>query len=294
MTRRRFLTMSAVALTLPRPSAAATTAEPAIWRGRALGADVSLRIVGLDRAASARLWRRVSHTLAQVEARFSLHRASELTRLNATGLLVNPSADMRALIALSDQLHRSTQGAFDPSVQPLWLALAQAGDLAGARARTGWPRVEIAADRIRLAPGMALTFNGIAQGHAADRIADLMRHEGLTDVLIDAGEIAALGGNAGTPWRVGIAGPDGAPLANRALRDRALATSSPGATRVGPQGAAHILHPDGRVPLWRTVSVSAPRAVLADGLSTAFCLMTRAEIDAALAQHPGAALEYLG
>ena len=40
---------------------------------------------------------------------------------------------------------------------------------------------------------MQITFNGIAQGQAADRVADLMREEGFTNVIIDMGEIAALG-----------------------------------------------------------------------------------------------------
>ncbi|WP_417728255.1 FAD:protein FMN transferase [Roseovarius sp.] len=293
LSRRRFLMISASALALPNPGRA--SAEAATWQGRALGADVRLQVVGLTRAASARLWHRVEQTLAGVEARFSLYRLSELTRLNATGVLVNPSADMLDLITLSGTLNQTTNGAFDPTVQAIWQALAQGRDPEPARRAAGWHRVGIAPDRIRLTSGMALTFNGIAQGHAADRIAGLMRREGLRNVLIDAGEIVALGQtDRQTPWRVGIAAADGAPLATRALTDRALATSSPQATRIGPAHSAHILHPDGRSPLWRTVSVSAPDAALADGLSTAFCLMSREEIDAALARHPEARLEYLG
>ncbi|MDQ2095127.1 FAD:protein FMN transferase [Rhodalgimonas zhirmunskyi] len=293
LSRRRFLTISAAAsVALP---AQAQATEPAIWHGRALGADVSLRVEGLAPAASARLWRRVARVLEEVEARFSLFRRSELVRLNETGILAHPSADMRALIALSGQLNTATGGAFDPSVQVIWQALSEARDPSKARQLVGWQKVEIDADRIRLAPGAALTFNGIAQGFAADQIAALMRQEGLGNVLIDAGEVAALGhGAGGHPWRAGIAGPDGALLAERPLANRALATSSPAATRVGPDRAAHILHPDGRAPLWQTVSVSAPTAALADGLSTAFCLMKDHEIMQALAAFPGTRLEYLG
>ena len=140
---------------------------------------------------------------------------------------------------------------------------------------------------------MQLTFNGIAQGHAADRVAALMRDEGFTDVLIDMGEIAALGQRpAGGGWTVGIAKPDGTITGHATLSDRAMATSSPTGTLIG-QGLPHILSPKGGSPLWSIASVSAPRAALADALSTAFCLMDRSAIDAALAQFPDARLEAL-
>ncbi len=139
---------------------------------------------------------------------------------------------------------------------------------------------------------MQLTFNGIAQGHAADRIADLMRDEGFTDVLIDMGEISALGTRADQrPWQVGIALPDADPLKSIPLSNRALATSSPSGTLIG-KGRAHILHPTLK-PQWQIASVSAPSAALADALSTAFCLMSRAEIDTALASLPETGLELL-
>ena len=120
------------------------------------------------------------------------------------------------------------EGAFDPTVQPLWLATATGGDTVAASGLVGWNRVRRSVSEIRLEPRMQLTFNGIAQGHAADRVAALMRDEGFTDVLIDMGEIAALGQRpAGGGWTVGIAKPDGTITGHATLSDRALATSSP-------------------------------------------------------------------
>ena len=81
-----------------------------------------------------------------------------------------------------------------------------------------------------------------------------------------------------------------------ALSDRAIATSSPSATVLDPEGAVgHILdprtgRPDGR---WRTVSVSAPSAAVADALSTAFCVMERDRIEATVASFPGVVVEAL-
>ena len=293
ITRRRFLTLSAAAaLALPGRS---TTRHD--WRGTALGAEARLTLSGASDRQARHIFARVAATLAGIEAQFSLYRDSALTRLNRDGHLAHPAPEVRELFALAGQIHTATGGLFDPSVQPLWLALATGGDPAAARALVGWSRVRMTSQEIRLDPGMALTFNGIAQGHAADRIAGLMRDEGLTDVLIDMGEVRALGRRPdGAAWAAQIAGPDGSPLAALALTDRALATSSPLGTRIGPgpgPGIGHILHPQGLPPRWQTVSVSAPLAAIADALSTAACLMDRAAIDRALAACPGARLEHL-
>lgn len=288
ITRRRLLVLSAAVLAAP-----AHTAKRHDWAGRALGAEARLTLSGATDAQARHVFGRVAMVLAQVEAQFSLYRDSALTRLNRDGWLAHPAPEILRLFALAGQVHLATGGVFDPSVQPLWLATATAGDLTAARAAVGWHRVRVTAQEIRLDPGMALTFNGIAQGHAADRIAGLLRAEGMGDVLIDMGEVQALGRRPdGGTWRARIAGPDGAALADLALRDRALATSSPLGTPIGA-GQGHILHPQGLPSIWQTAAISAATAAVADALSTAACLLDRAGIDRALAAFPGARLEHL-
>lgn len=288
ITRRHFVALSAVALAAP--GHAATRHD---WQCVALGAQARLVLSGATDAQARHLFARVASELAHVEAQFSLYRDSALTRLNRDGRLSHPSVPLLDLFVLAEQVHKATGGAFDPTIQPLWLATATGGDQATARAAIGWDRIRIAPDEIKLDPGMALTFNGIAQGHAADRIAALMRAEGFGNVLIDMGEVQALGTRPdGGPWRAQVAGPMGDALADLNLQDRALATSSPLGTRIG-SGAGHILHPKGLPPCWQTVAISAPLAAVADALSTAACLMERPAIDAALAAFPGARLEHL-
>jgi thiamine biosynthesis lipoprotein len=142
---------------------------------------------------------------------------------------------------------------------------------------------------------MALTLNGIAQGFIADRVAGLLAAEGLTDILVDTGELRALGSTpTGGDWPVDLA--DGA--GSLGLRDQALASSAPLGTVFDAAGTAgHILDPRSGAtarPRFRLVSVTAPSAALADGLSTALCLMDRPQIDATLARFPAARLAYLG
>lgn len=289
MNRRRFLTLTAAAL-CARPADAQTVSD---WQGVGFGSAVSLRLVGVKPHHAARTFRKVESEIARIEARFSLHRDSDLTRLNRIGHQPHPGADMLALLTLAGRVHYATEGAFDPTVQPLWQATATGGDTEAARALIGWSQITLTPQEIRLAPGQALTLNGIAQGWAADRIAALLRAEGFGNALIDMGEVQALGHRAdGQPWQARSETPDGQALADIALTNRALATSSPRGTVIGGD-QPHILGPKGQPPLWATVSVSADSAATADALSTAFTLMDRDAIARALAHFPDAQLEAL-
>jgi thiamine biosynthesis lipoprotein len=139
---------------------------------------------------------------------------------------------------------------------------------------------------------MALTLNGIAQGYIADRVADMLGAEGLTDILIDTGEFRALGSRPdGTAWPVKLAAGGEVPLVARAL-----ATSAPlGTTFDEGASVGHILDPRSGTPAparWREITVSSPSAALADALSTAACLFeTQRDIEACLTAFEGTKLE---
>ncbi|KUJ73437.1 ApbE family lipoprotein [Ruegeria marisrubri] len=296
LSRRRFLSISAACAALPAGAVAAPSAQ---WRGVALGAGASLRIEGLDDAEAAPIIAAVEAELERLELIFSLYRPeSQLSALNRDGRLTDPAPELLDVLSLCSALYDATEGAFDPSVQPLWLALAQGGtenEVEAARGAVGWQGVSVQPDEVLLPrPGLSgLTLNGIAQGAITDRISGLLKSFGLTDVLVDMGEIAALGRHAdGRDWQVGLLGPDGAIRQRITLRDRAVATSAPDATRIGGM-QAHILDPRGGNPLHQAISVSAPSAAIADGLSTALCLIPREEIALVLSRFPRSKLEML-
>lgn len=272
MNRRRVLTILAAAM-LPQRAAQATE-----WQGIALGADARVVLSGPKGDARAAL-AALPALLADMEAEFSLYRPSSLTRLNRDGRL-DPSPAFQAVLSVADAVHRATAGAFDPTVQPLWTALARGEDPGPATAAIGWHRVGLG-PRVTLAPGQALTLNGIAQGFATDAALRLLADHGFTEALVDLGEAAALGG----PFRLSLQDPEFGPMGTRCLTDRAIATSSPRATLVG--GRPHILHPQGRPPLWSTVSVEAASATLADALSTAAVFLTPDELRHARSHLPG-------
>jgi thiamine biosynthesis lipoprotein len=278
MKRRRFLAISAAALALPRGADAHSTT----WQSQALGGQVRVDLRG-GVGMNQRILSAIAATIAEVEAAASLFRPdSALVRLNETGGLTDPPPVLQDLLGFSDRLHAVTAGHFDPTVQPLWRALAERAApqaIADSRARIGWHNVDRQAG-VRLAPGQALTFNGIAQGYAADRVAAVLRRAGYGPALIDMGEFVALDG----PFTLGIEDPTHGMLGRRQLSQGALATSSPAAQWL--PGGMHILGPVGQSPLWSTITVEADSAVLADGLSTAFCLMPATMIRAACANLP--------
>lgn len=295
-TRRRFLAISAAAFALPNVA----RAQPVYtWSGIALGAGATIRLAHPDAAA---ITARAATEISRLEDIFSLYRAdSALSRLNRDGKLAEPPFELLECLSIAGAVHRATEGRFDPTVQPLWAAYAEAAAqgrmpddsvLAQALALTGWAGVTFDAAEITLRPGMALTLNGIAQGYVADRVADLLAAEGLTDILIDTGEFRALGGQPeGGAWPVKLA--QGGEVA---LVSRALATSSPLGTQFDAAGTlGHILDPrTGRTaaPRWNGITISSGSAALADALSTAACLMDSTDqITASLAGFQNCSLE---
>jgi FAD:protein FMN transferase len=283
LSRRRLLSIAACAAL-----ATSSRSEPLPrlrWHGVALGADVSITLDGPEEITRPAL-ARARHEIEAHERRFSLFRLdSDLVRLNAQGSLPDLDARWRNLLTLCDQLHHATNGAFDPTIQPLWHAHAFGGDVEAARALVGWRRVALPTPMQRglhLDAGQALSFNGIAQGAATDAVRDSLKASGLTRVMIDIGEVATLGG----PWRIGLSDPTAGQFATLKLKDMALAVSSPAALRLDA-GAYHILHPKGDLrPRWSSVAVAARSAAVADGLSTAGCFMRAAELERCARQLP--------
>jgi len=262
--RRRFLAITAASMALPHIA----LSSPVEWRDYAFGAEVSVKLYGAVENASAAL-NEIKQTLVDLEKQFSLYDpGSRLSSLNHNGSLVM-SDDFAQLVNLADIAHQRTNGLFDPTVQAIFEAKLQgATDLNAVP--VGWSRVRFNEDRIRLPKlGMALTFNGIAQGFATDKVRQILDVYGFTQSLVNIGEYSAGDRNA----RIGIADATGQVFEVTELRNQAIATSSPAGYRF-TDGSGHILHPQSPPtdPLWDTVSVTADEAVFADAYSTALVL----------------------
>lgn len=290
LTRRRALQIVAgSAIGVLAGARAHAAIPPIVWEGTALGAPARLILVGEGEQAAKATVRLCLDEVERLEREFSLYRPdSALSRLNANGALDRPSLDFLRLLRLSVAFAERTGGAFDVTVQPLWQVYAdhftaRPHDREGpppaaikeAVSRVGYRRLSVSSERIVVAPGMAVTLNGIAQGYITDRVADLLRARGYTNVLVEMGEIRTLApASAARPWSVAVAAPPqvGADPLSLRLRDDAVASSAGTATVFDPAARFHHLFaPDtgASAHTFAAVTVVAPRATLADALSTA-------------------------
>src|SRR5690625_990633 len=143
---------------------------------------------------------------------------------------------------------------------------------------------------LRWPPEMAITLNGVAQGYITDRIAHLLAQYGFEDILIDVGEIRAHGHRAdGRQWTAAVADPRASQPADQHLLSVQLGKPSPAlATSSGFGSPFHSTTKPGQLPgfhhllnphtghssaQYHSDSVSAPNAMLADGLYTALTVM---------------------
>ena len=296
LSRRRLLTISAAAC-----AGSVVGAKPLQhgleWTGPVLGGEGRLVFDGITSAEARSLVGRVIGEIDRLEAVFSLHRSrSEISRLNQTGELHHPSHDLRHVLSAALRMWQRSDGLFNPAIQPLWQLLARhfshpastsepdPADIAGALARCDPAQIEISAEAIRLAPGMALTLNGIAQGYIADQVVAMLAGAGLDNALIQLGETRAL---PGRHW----------PLTTNqgrhrfALHNAAVATSAGHGNRFTQDGRwHHLIDPStGRsADQVAFVTVRAPDALTADALSTALAVAP-----ASVLEHLAGRFEYV-
>jgi FAD:protein FMN transferase len=276
-------------------------------RGAALafGSTISIAVVHDDPAAA-----RAAITAALDEARLvdslmTVFRPdSQVGRLNASGALEGPDPRLVRVLEFSQRLAALSGGAFDVTVQPLWLLFVECksrgllpsrDQVAAARSLVDWTALHVSARRIAFGRrGMAITLNGVAQGYAADLALAALRERGIRDALIDTGELGAEGARQpGRPWTVGIQHPRdrGAALAAVPMDGRFLATSGDYATTFTADFVHHhIFDPrTGFSPReLSSVAVAARSGMEADGLTKPVMVLERAKAQALLARFPQA------
>jgi thiamine biosynthesis lipoprotein len=257
-----------------------------------MGTTAEIRVGGLADPGSA--LDAAFAALDGVDARMSLWKQSELSALNREGE-GRVSPETFAVIAHALEVAAASDGAFDPTVEPLVRAAGGLGDEArpldaaerqALRARVDYRRVTLdeATRTVRLAGGTRLVLDAAAKGDAADRALAALRAAGATSGLVDLGgsTIAAFGESCAVDLR----DPTGArrPWGAFRLADGALGTSG------GDQKPGHIVDPRTGDPAESVLqaTVLAESAREADVLSTAVFVLGPEE-GLALALRRGAA-----
>lgn len=328
LSRRRFvLAVGAAALALPTGTVLADSRLDLLTIQRsafALGSPISLTVQHADSDLADAAIDAALAELEMVERLMSIYRQeSQLSRLNRDGHLVAPHRYLVEVLRQAHAVSVLSGGAFDVTVQPLWelfAAAAARGEqpqpqaIAAVRSAIGFRQVEVADNSVRLADRrVRLTLNGIAQGFAADRVRQCLLDHGIQHAIIDAGELAPIGGriesSSEAAWKVGIQHPrrSDAYVAIAQLSDRCLATSGDYAMSFSPDFRRHhIFDPttgeSGQS--FASVSVLAPTACLADALSTAIMAQSESaavamlqrldNVDALLVRRDGSILSTRG
>ena len=270
ITRRRFLSVCAVAGAFSAmPFANALASAPLHhWRGILLGAEVSLTLAHPNKQKANNIFQHCVTEIKRLENIFTLYDShSELSQLNAHGLLQNPSLEMVDILQKSRLYHDMTSGAFDVTVKPL--EDKKSFNLVGI------DNIDITPKEIRLnKKGMGITLNGIAQGYITDHITQVLKAEGLNNVLVELGEKRAIGHHpSGRPWFLALQDEkDPVPLVDKALATSASYSSNTGST--------HIYNPlNGQyAQQHKSISVLANNATMADALSTGFMCLEKEKI----------------
>jgi FAD:protein FMN transferase len=262
--------------------AAVTATRP----GTAFGTTVHLTITARSSADAELAIDLGFQEIRAVEKAFNIFDAkSEISILNANGYLHHPSRLMLDVIQHSSEIFRQTNGAFDPTVQPLWsvwqravrnASLPDHVQIMRASANVSWSNLIVEDNLLRLKDkGSALTFNGIAQGYAADRVITAIQHLALSAV-VDTGEVGLSSGDKIPKLAIQHPrNPDGV-AGYVTAQSGFVATSGDYATTFTPDFLHHhIFDPSlGASPReLSAVTVLAPTGALADGLATAFMVM---------------------
>jgi thiamine biosynthesis lipoprotein len=310
--RRGFLRIAAAAAVVPVLAGGVRALAPRgklyDWQLEVMGALSELALWHEDPVVASRAINQVRSEVARLDGIFSLYRDnSEISRLNRDGFLDNPSWELRDLLSAGRQFSELSGGAFDISVQPLWELYAahfwtgtESADIdAAARGvaerLVDYRLIEVGPRRIALGrPGMGVTLNSIGQGFVADRIADMLGEQGFTHVYADLGEIRLIGDNPdGRPWRIGLRDPKDQARVGRTLdlEDIGLAVSGGYGTSFEETGRYHHIF-DPRTGLsadkMTAIAVTAPSAMIANGLATSIYVAGREHAANILAAYPGA------
>jgi thiamine biosynthesis lipoprotein len=213
---------------------------------------------------------------------------SELSQLNSRGsdMAVPVSKELFELIALSVEIAKETEGAFD-------ITFASVGYLYNYRENQKPEPQQI--DNLLKAinyrhikfdindhsiyfahPNVKIDLGGIAKGHAVDHAIEILKTLGIKHALVTAGgDTKLLGDRLGKPWMVGIRDPRNQhkQAVVLPLADTALSTSGDYERYFEQDGKRfhHILSPKTGTSVYevQSVSIIGQRSTLNDALSTA-------------------------
>ncbi len=158
--------------------------------------------------------------MAEIDEKFNVtNPGSPLYAFNHEGVPVTDE-EILDVVRAGMEITEATDGAFDATILPLvelWgfdgdaPSLPAAEQIEDCMASVGHQFVSIENGALRKSKeGVRIDLGGIAKGYAVAEGVAILREQGVTEALVDAGgDIFALGRRGGGPWKVGIRDPRG-------------------------------------------------------------------------------------
>ncbi|WP_437674660.1 FAD:protein FMN transferase [Sorangium sp. So ce131] len=288
----------------PAASAASPPASPArvAVDARAMGTSLVLAAytsAAMDEAAVRSRLEKAIGEIRRLEALMTTWRPdSELSRVNTSAGkgAVPVSPESLAVIEKSLWISERSGGVFDitfEAMHGLWKFdediddnVPRRDDVERARALIDYRQIKI--DRAQRTvmlgkPGMRMSLGGIAKGYAVDAAAGVLRAEGLSSFLVQAGGDLYIAGKKpdGSPWRAGIRDPRGKDtndyFAMIEVEDHAFSTAGDYERSFIKEGRRyhHIIDPRTGFPASesRSVTIWAKDALTADAVDDAVFIL---------------------
>ncbi len=276
-----------------------------------MGTELRVSLWTTEEAAASTAADAVFAEFDRLESLMSVWReGSDIQRLNAAAgdRAVPVSADVLAVFRSARQISEWTDGRFDVTfgaLSDLWRfdhdqdnRLPDMNEVRRRLPLIDYRALEIdeRAGTARLAhAGMRAHLGGIGKGYAIDKSVAILRRAGFRDFMIQSGgDLYAAGLKDGKPWRIGVQdprGPSGATFGAVDLSDSTFSTSGDYERYFMKDGRRyhHIIDPKSGMPAagCRSVTILAPNATLADGLSTGVFLLGPADGMALVNRLPG-------
>lgn len=250
--------------------------------------------------AHANLSDSIRQCLKQVDDALSMfNQNSDLSRINRNEP-VTVSTDFLRVFTEAQSVSDLSGGAFDMTVAPLvnaWgfgfenKAQMTAERVDSLRALIGYRRIHLQGRQIvKDHPAIRLDAGAIAKGFACDKVAEMLRRQGCTNLLVDiGGEVVARGKNSkGELWTIGLTKPIDDPTGTRqelqaTLRYDSVCMATSGNYRnfyyEGTERRSHTIDPRTGYPVQHNLlsaTVTASSCMRADALATA-CMVLGAE-----------------
>ncbi|QQS36191.1 MAG: FAD:protein FMN transferase [Ignavibacteriales bacterium] len=257
-----------------------------------MGTLVEIQVKGLNETEADKIITKAFDEIKRIDDLFSSHSdVGAITKINNSGeTLFAPHPEIFEVMLYCDSLNKISKGAFDVSLGTLineWdfgssdHVLPSEKNISAAKSISGWKNIQINSNAsFTKTKGVQLNFGAIAKGYAVDKAIELLKRNGISTALVNAGgEIRELGSD----WVVGIQHPRSSTnlLGTLKLNGMAVATSGDYEQYFEINGKRyhHILDPTNGYPSekCRSVTVIAQTDMEADALATAVFVLGKDE-----------------